>query len=202
MHRDQHVGLQQIMHRLEIRAVGMARHVVEPAMASSTTLTPFSESAFQMRITPRSLPGMDLRRKQEHVALLQLEAPDTCRATAAPLAARRSPWLPVTISIRLRRGTSSRLLRRHGTAGKRSARRSPAPPSPSASSTGPAGRSCARRRARLGQRLQPRHVRGEGRRDHQPGASADQLGQIGSAARPRSGRDGAKRRWWNRTSAP
>ena len=95
------------------------------------------------------------------ISMPEILAPASCAD-----AARRSPWLPVTISIRLSRGTFQRLFRLTvgGKSGQHARlRRRPDHPlhRPAQKTDRP-----ARRAARLGQRLQPRDVRGEGGGHH------------------------------------
>ena len=59
-----------------------------------------------MRITPRSLPGIVLDENRK-VSPSFSSSPRYLPRASCALAARRSPWLPVTSSIRLPRGTSS-----------------------------------------------------------------------------------------------
>jgi hypothetical protein len=70
------------------------------------TSTPISEKLFTIRSTSRSLPGMVLDEKRNRSPAF-ISIPRYLPRDSCALAARRSPCDPVTISIRLPRGTSA-----------------------------------------------------------------------------------------------
>ncbi len=134
--------------------------------------------------------GNRLGREQEQVALFHLK-PEVLAAASCALAARRSPWLPVTSSIRFSRGIAARVLGADHMSENRSARRSRPPPRPCAASRGPAARPTGPPAGRLRQRLQPRDVRGEGGGDDHALAAS----RISSSMLGPSDRLGPARMW-------
>ena len=187
VHRHQHPRPHQLLQRHRGPAGWRGPRRGSGPSLSSMTVTPFSQSWFRIRATATSLPGMVFEEKRK-VSPAPSSKPMYLPCASCAVAARRSPWLPVASTSRLRARHAVGVERVERSAGSRRAPRRHARSSASCSSRGRARRPAARRRApACGQRPQPRDVRGEGGGDDQalglPHQRADRLDQrrLGAA---------------------